>query len=138
MESETKKIRLLIVDDSFFMRKILRDIFNSDPVIDVIGEAKNGPEAIQEAAKLTPDVITMDYKMPKMDGDQVVRDILKTTRQAPVIIMISAYTSEGAEATLKSLRAGAVDFVTKPSGELSLNIENMKEEIILKLIILKH
>jgi len=128
-----KKIRVLVVDDSFFMRKLLRDLIIKDVQIEVVGQAKDGFQAIAEAARLKPDVITMDYNMPGMNGDEAIVKILKGTDPLPAIIMISAHTRTGAEETLRSLRAGAVDFILKNSGELSLNIDKKKEEIIDKI-----
>ena len=133
MNEEKNKIRVLIVDDSFFMRKLLREILDSDSEIEVIGEAKNGAEAIGEASRLKPDVITMDYKMPKLNGAQATEKILEGPEPLPVIIMLSAYARKEAKETLKILRAGAVDFILKPSGELSLDIDKIKEEIIRKI-----
>lgn len=133
MAEEQKKIRVLVADDSFFVRKLLSELLDADPEIEVVSEAKDGIEAIAEAARWKPDVITMDYKMPKMDGARATRRILELPEPTPIIIMVSAYTKEGAEETLECLRAGAVDFVSKPSGEISLDIEKVKEEIIAKV-----
>lgn len=128
-----EKIKVLIVDDSFFMRKLLRKLLDSDPDIEVVGEAKDGKMAIEEILKLKPDVVTMDYNMPKMTGAEATREILKRAERPPAILMLSAYTKEGAEETFESLRAGAVDFITKPSGELSLDIDEIKSEILEKV-----
>ena len=123
-------IKVLIVDDSFLMRRFLKEILDSDFEIEVVGEARNGEEAYKKAQKLKPDVITMDYQMPDMTGAEVTKKIMTMKSPVPIVIMISAYTKEGAEATLESLRAGAVDFVQKPSGEISLNIDSIKEEVV--------
>lgn len=133
MIKKQDKIRVLIVDDSFFMRKLIREILNSDPEIEVIDEAKDGVEAIGKAARLEPDVIIMDYSMPQMNGAEAAKKILEKSEKLPVILMLSAYATEGAEATLECLRAGAVDFISKPSGELSLDIDKVKDEIIIKI-----
>ena len=133
MTEGNRKIRVLIVDDSFFMRKLIRDLLSIDSEIEVVGEAKDGIEAVEEAARLLPDVILMDYSMPQMSGVEATGKILERPDPLPVILMLSAYTTEGADETLESLRAGAVDFISKPSGELSLDIEKVKEEIILKV-----
>lgn len=127
------KTRTLIVDDSFFARKLLREILQSDRDIEIVGEAKDGAEAVIEAARLKPDVITMDFKMPKMDGAEATEVILSTVRPPPAILMVSAYTKEGANETLRSLRAGAVDFILKPSGEISFDLHAIQEEIIAKI-----
>lgn len=128
-----KKIKVLIVDDSFFMRKLLRELLNSDPDIEVVGEAKDGAAAIGEVVRLKPDVVTMDYNMPKMTGAEATKEILERAEHLPTILMVSAYTREGAEETFESLRAGAVDFIMKPSGELSLDIDKIKSEILGKV-----
>ncbi|MDA2921773.1 chemotaxis response regulator protein-glutamate methylesterase [Patescibacteria group bacterium AH-259-L07] len=133
MGKNNNTIKVLIVDDSFFMRKLLRELLNSDAEIEVVGEAKDGVMAIEEAARLKPDVITMDYNMPKMDGAEATEKILSGSEPLPVVIMLSAYVREEAEEAFKSLRAGAVDFVLKPSGELSLDIDKVKQEIITKI-----
>jgi two-component system chemotaxis response regulator CheB len=128
-----KKIKVLIVDDSFFMRKLLRELLSLDDEIQVVGDAKDGAEAIGETVRLKPDVITMDYQMPKMDGARATEKILSGSEPLPAIIMLSAFAKEEAEETFKSLRAGAVDFILKPSGELSLDIDKVKQEIITKI-----
>jgi len=133
MAEENKKIRVLIVDDSFFMRKLLLDILSSDAEIEVVGEAKDGTGAVEEAARLKPDVITMDYLMPKMNGRDSIEKIMHDVKPSPRIIMLSAHAEEGAETTLQCLAAGCVDFILKPSGELSLDIEKIKKEIISKV-----
>jgi len=129
-----KKIRVLVVDDSFFMKKLLRDLLQTDPNILVVGEAKDGAEAIAQTMRLKPDVITMDYNMPEMNGAEVIRKILADqSNGSPAVVMISSYVKEGANETMECLRAGAVDFVLKPSGELSFDIDKVKEEIIEKV-----
>lgn len=128
-----RKVRTLIVDDSFFVRKLLRELLSSDDGIAVAGEARDGLEAVEEARRLKPDVITMDYRMPGLNGAEAAERILASVEPAPVILMISAYTREGAEETLRSLRAGAVDFIAKPSGEVSLDIKAISSEIIAKV-----
>lgn len=128
------KISVLIVDDSFFMRKMLREILESDPKIIVVGTAKDGEEAVLKSVELKPDVITMDYNMPVKNGIEAVSEILKlNSLSKPSIIMISAHTKSGSNEALDCLRCGAIDFVTKPSGELSMDIDKMKDEILLKI-----
>ncbi|WP_337841081.1 chemotaxis response regulator protein-glutamate methylesterase [Rheinheimera sp.] len=104
-------IRVLIVDDSSFFRRRLSEIIGQDPELEVIATANNGKEAVEKAATLRPDVITMDIEMPVMDGIQAVREILKTQRTP--ILMFSSLTHEGAKATLDALEAGAIDFLPK-------------------------
>ncbi|HEX9664478.1 MAG TPA: chemotaxis response regulator protein-glutamate methylesterase [Patescibacteria group bacterium] len=128
------KIRVLIVDDSFFMRKLIAELLSEHPKIEVIDDASDGPEAVEKAVKLKPNVITMDYRMPGLDGAKATEKILAKVEPPPAIIMLSAYTKEGAEETLNSLKAGAVDFIAKPSGELSLDINKIKQELVTKVI----
>ena len=126
-----KKIRVMVVDDSAFMRKILKDIINSDPELEVCCEARDGLEAINLAKLHKPDVITLDIEMPRMNGLDALRVIMK---QNPIpVIMVSALTQEGAEATIKALEYGAIDFIPKPSSSISLNMREMKDEIISKI-----
>ncbi|MCB1772656.1 MAG: chemotaxis response regulator protein-glutamate methylesterase [Gammaproteobacteria bacterium] len=109
-----EKVRVLVVDDSSFFRKRIRDELELTGEISVVGEAVNGREAVEMSARLKPDLITMDVAMPVMDGISAVREIMRT---APTnIIMFSALTRDGARATLDALEAGAVDFLAKPAG----------------------
>ncbi len=126
-----KKIRVLIVDDSGVMRKILSDIIQQDEELEVIETAANGIEAIEKVASFRPHVITMDVNMPKMNGILAVEHIMKS--YPTPIVMISSVTQYGAEVTLKALELGAVDFIAKPSGDISLDIESLREEIISKV-----
>ncbi len=108
------KVRVLIVDDSTFFRKRIRTALELAQEIEIVGEAVNGREAVEMAARLKPDLITMDVAMPVMDGIAAVRKIM---RDNPTnIIMFSSLTGEGARATLDALDAGAVDFLTKQVG----------------------
>ncbi len=104
-------IRVLVVDDSSFFRRRLTEILAADAELLVVGTANNGREAVEKAAELKPDVITMDVEMPVMDGIQAVREILKNQRVP--ILMFSSLTHAGAKATLDALDAGAVDFLPK-------------------------
>jgi two-component system chemotaxis response regulator CheB len=104
-------IKVLVVDDSSFFRRRLTEIIAADPELTVIGTANNGKEAVERAAELRPDVITMDVEMPVMNGIQAVREILKVQRVP--ILMFSSLTHDGAKATLEALEAGAVDFLPK-------------------------
>ena len=107
------KIKILIVDDSIFMRKALETLLSGEPDMEIVGMAKNGLEAIEMAEQFKPDVITMDIEMPTMDGITALERIMKSN-PTPVI-MVSSLTKEGADATLKALDLGAVDFMTKDS-----------------------
>jgi two-component system chemotaxis response regulator CheB len=124
-------IRVLVVDDSILMRSIIGDMLNVPGEIEVVGVAKNGLEAIARAKELKPDVITMDVEMPKMDGITALRQIMK--EQPTPVIMMSAVTKEGSWQTIMALSAGAVDFVAKPSGSISLDIDRVKGILIEKI-----
>ncbi|ABO35043.1 response regulator receiver modulated CheB methylesterase [Methanococcus maripaludis C5] len=122
------KIKVLIVDDSAFMRKVLEDILGADSEIEVVATAKDGKEAVELAKKLEPNVITMDVEMPIMNGIDATKQIMEY-KPTP-ILMLSAITKQGSEATLKALENGAVDFIEKPSGSVSLDIRTVGEKII--------
>lgn len=126
-----KKIRVLVVDDSLLMRRVIADTINNDPALEVIDKAKNGREALEKIFNLNPDVVTMDINLPVIDGITVLKKIMQ--KQPTRVVMISAYTREGATATMKALELGAVDFIAKPSGEVSLDIYKLKDEIISKI-----
>ena len=121
-------IKVLVVDDSFFMRSLISDTLNSEPEIEVIDTAKNGSEAIKKIPKIKPNCITLDLAMPGWDGLTTLKQIM-SQHPTPVVIL-SAHSKEAANITIECLNAGAVSFVLKPSGELSLDIEKIKEEII--------
>lgn len=128
---ENSKIKVMIVDDSPFMRMILKDIVDQQPDMKVVAVAKDGMEAVELAIQHRPDVITMDVEMPKLNGIEAVKEIMK---RAPArIIMVSSLTEEGAEITLLALELGAVDFVTKPSGSVSMDFRKMGPELIQKI-----
>ncbi|GAV26197.1 Bifunctional protein GlmU [Carboxydothermus islandicus] len=125
------KIRVLIVDDSALMRKYLREILEQDPEIEVIAVARNGREAVEKALELSPDVITMDINMPEMDGLTAIQYIM-LHRPTPIIV-ISSLTQKGALTTFEALELGAVDYVAKPDGTVSLKIKEVAEEILQKI-----
>lgn len=127
-----KMIRVLIVDDSAFMRKMITSILESDSRIQVIGTARNGTDGIKKIKILKPDVVTMDVNMPVLDGISALQIIMKET-PLPVI-MLSSQTAKGTDQTITAIENGAVDFLMKPSGEISLNIEMIQNEIISKVI----
>lgn len=111
--------RILIVDDSSFFRRRITQILQEDPELIVVGEAKNGMEAISLVKQLKPDVVTMDVEMPVMDGISAVKEIMQ---QCPVpIIMFSSLTQDGAQATFEALDAGALDFLPKKFEDIALN-----------------
>jgi two-component system chemotaxis response regulator CheB len=118
-------VKVLVVDDSGFFRRRVTEILSSDPNIKVVGTATNGKEAIEQALALKPDVITMDYEMPMMDGITAVRHIMQ--RSPTPVLMFSSLTHEGARVTLDALDAGAVDFLPKNFEDISRNPEKVKQ-----------
>jgi two-component system chemotaxis response regulator CheB len=126
-----KRTRVLIVDDSSFMRKVLQSIVASDPQLEVCGEARDGRDAVTQTEVLKPDVISMDINMPHMDGLQAT-EIIMSSNPHPILI-VSSESREGAEVTLKALQLGAIDFVAKPSGGVDLDMSSVREEICRKL-----
>ena len=133
-----KKIRVLVVDDSAFMRKVIADILKDNNEIEVLDTARNGEEAIEKANKLKPDIITLDIEMPIMDGLTALPSLLKIT-PTPKVIVVSSLTYEGAEATIKALDLGALDFVTKPSATAyKFNIDDVKQQLIEKINDIAH
>ncbi|HSA93552.1 MAG TPA: chemotaxis response regulator protein-glutamate methylesterase [Terriglobales bacterium] len=125
------KIRVLVVDDSAFMRKVLQSLINADSQLMVVGEARDGRDAVAQAEALKPDVITMDINMPHMDGLQAT-EIIMGSNPRPIVI-VSSESREGAEPTLKALELGAIDFVAKPSGGVDLDMTVVREELCRKL-----
>jgi two-component system chemotaxis response regulator CheB len=129
--SPNKKFRVLVVDDSAFMRKVLETIFNADDQLQVIGQAKDGREAIALAESLKPDVITMDINMPHVDGLQATAQIM-TTNPRPIVI-VSSESRDGAASTLKALELGAIEFVAKPSSGIDLDMQSVKDDLLRKV-----
>jgi len=119
--------KVLVVDDSSFFQVRLKDIINEHPDLKVVGIAANGQEAIDLADQLQPDIISMGYEMPRLDGVSAVRAIM-AKRPVP-IVMFSSMTYEGARITLDALEAGAVDFIPKNFAEVSRNSANLKEKL---------
>ncbi|PAU65686.1 chemotaxis response regulator protein-glutamate methylesterase [Pseudomonas sp. PIC25] len=118
-------VKVLVVDDSGFFRRRVSEILSADPNIQVVGTATNGREAIDQALALKPDVITMDYEMPMMDGITAVRHIMQ--RCPTPVLMFSSLTHEGARVTLDALDAGAVDYLPKNFEDISRNPEKVKQ-----------
>lgn len=124
-------VKVLVVDDSGFFRRRVSEILGADPNIQVVGTATNGREAIEQAQALKPDVITMDYEMPMMDGITAVKNIMQ--RCPTPVLMFSSLTHEGARVTLDALDAGAVDFLPKNFEDISRNPEKVKQLLCEKI-----
>jgi len=125
------KIRVLVVDDSLFMRRMISDLLTRDPELEVVGTAQDGQEGLEQARQLKPDVITLDVEMPVMDGITMLERLM--AEQPTPVVMISSLTQEGAETTFRCLERGAVDFVPKPSGAISLDLYKVSSQIIEKV-----
>ena len=122
-------IRLLVVDDSAFMRKVISDLFKNESDFTVVDTARNGVEAVEKILQYSPDVVTMDIEMPMMDGLKALEKIM-TVKPTPVV-MVSSRTKSGADATIKALGLGAVDFVAKTAGAIS-RIDEISLELLQK------
>lgn len=124
--------KALVVDDSAFMRKLISDMLNSHPEIEVVGIARNGKDAIEKIKVLQPDVITLDVEMPVMNGLEALQEIMD---KCPTpVVMLSSTTKMGAENTMLAMSYGAVDFIAKPGGAISLNLHDVQDEIIEKVV----
>lgn len=128
---ENAKIKVLVVDDSALMRKLIPMIISSDKEIEVIGTAMDGDFALKKIPLLRPDVITLDVDMPRMDGLTALKSIVRDFR-IPVIL-VSSLTREGAEITIKGLEMGAFDFIPKPNGAISVHMSEISKELIGKI-----
>lgn len=131
MTAANKKFRVLIVDDSAFMCRVLQEIISADPQLQVVGQARDGSEAVTLADSLQPDVITMDINMPRVDGLQATEMIM--TRHPRPIVIVSSESREGADSTLRALELGAIEFVPKPSTGIDLDMKTVGEELNRKL-----
>ncbi len=129
------KTKVLVVDDSAFMRRVITDMINEDASLEVIDTARNGREAIEKVKSLHPDVVTMDVEMPVMDGLDALKAIMA---ECPVpVLMLSSVTKEGADATIRSLELGAVDFITKPSSIFKVNTDDVRDKLHEKIKVVK-
>ena len=124
-------VRVLVVDDSALMRKLIPQILESDGSIKVVGTAMDGAFGLRKIEELKPHVVTLDLEMPRMDGIAMLREI--TRRYRLPVIVFSAHSREGAHATLKALALGAFDFVTKPDNAASGHLQEIARELALKI-----
>ena len=122
-------IKILVVDDSAFMRKVLSDLFKSQPDFEVVDIGRNGAEAVEKVKQHSPDVVTLDVEMPVMDGLTALEQIM-SVKPTPVV-MVSSLTKAGADATIKALSLGAVDFVAKSAGSIS-RIDEIEKDLLQK------
>lgn len=127
----TTPIRVLVIDDSALMRKMITQMLERDRSIEVIGTAMDGAFGLKKIEELRPDVITLDLEMPNMDGLEMLRQ-MNRAGTAPVIV-VSAHSTEGARETFKALQWGAFDFIAKPAESTSLNIDKIADELIAKI-----
>ena len=127
------KMKVLVAEDSALMRRILVDILEGEDFIDTVDIARNGKDCIEKAISLKPDIITLDIEMPIMDGISALKELIKI-KPLPIIIMLSSFTTEGAETTIEALELGAADFITKPKGLfVQENINNLKRDLVGKI-----
>lgn len=126
------KIKVMVVDDSALMRKIISDMLNRQLDIEVIGIARNGQELLSKLETQHPDVITLDVEMPKMNGIEALKELKLRNINIPVI-MLSSISKRGAELTMECLEAGAFDFIPKPSGSISLDIDKVLDDLTQKI-----
>jgi two-component system chemotaxis response regulator CheB len=124
-------IRVLVVDDSAFMRRVIGDAISSQPDLELAGFAHNGLDALVKVEQLQPDVVSLDVEMPEMDGLAALRHLM--ARYPRPVVMLSSQTQEGASTTLRALTIGAIDFVAKPSGSISLDFNRVREELLHKI-----
>jgi len=126
------KIKVLVVDDSALMRKIISDMVNVEENMEVIDIARDGEDFLNKLSKIKPDVITLDVEMPKIDGITALKEMKKRNINIPVIVL-SSVSKQGTELTMECLESGAFDFIPKPSGPISLDINKVREDLIQKI-----
>jgi two-component system, chemotaxis family, protein-glutamate methylesterase/glutaminase len=127
----SQPIRVLVIDDSALMRKLISQILSRDPDIQVVGTAMDGEFGLKKIEELAPQVVTLDLQMPRMDGMEALRQI--TRRYRLPVIMVSAMTTEGATSTFKALALGALDFVAKPRDAAAAKMDEIAGELISKI-----
>lgn len=126
-----EKIRVLVVDDSAFMRNAIRSMLQKGAEIEVVGVARDGEQAIEEARRLTPDIITLDVEMPKMDGLTALPRLRRACEAE--VIMVSSLTAAGSHAALAAMRAGAAEIIAKDVSQISLSVIHIQEELLGKV-----
>lgn len=126
-----RPIRVLVVDDSAFMRRVISDMINEESDMEVIGTAVDGIDAIDKCCRDRPDVVTMDIAMPNMDGITALERIME--RCPTPVLMLTGISKEEADVTIRSFERGAVDFIAKPSGQISLDIHKIRAELVEKI-----
>ncbi len=131
-DREAIRVRVLIVDDSALMRKLLADVLGTGPEIEVVGIARDGAEAVEKAARLKPDVVTLDVEMPGMTGLEAL-PLIQAAHDAAVI-MVSAFTQEGADITLAALERGAIDFFPKPERHQLTHVRESRDVLVAKIL----
>lgn len=120
---------VLVVDDSAFMRRLITQIIDASPEFHVVGTARNGHDALKQIESLNPDIVTLDVEMPELDGLQTLGYIMSETPR-PVVMLSAAGSNTNVDLTLRCLELGAVDFVRKPSGPISLDLETVGETLL--------
>ena len=129
-------IKVVVVDDSAFMRKALSTMLAKDPEIEVVATARDGEEGLEMIRRHQPDVVTMDIEMPRMDGLTALRHVMMEMPRP--VLMVSSLTTEGAEATLKAMELGAVDFIPKQLSKVSLDIVKIEDDLRAKVKLIAH
>ena len=123
------KIKVIVVDDSAFMRKAISDMIESEKNFEVVAKLRDGRELVEKVDQINPDIITLDVHMKDLDGLETLKELKRLGKSYPVI-MLSSSTTEGSELTLECLDNGAISFIAKPSGSISLDIAKVKENLI--------
>ena len=126
---EPRKPRVLVIDDSAFMRKLIAEMVQSSGEFAVVGSAANGEDGLREIRELDPDIVTLDIEMPVMDGLAALEQIMKRSPR-PVVMLSAAGSPTGMDMTIRALELGAVEFVRKPSGPISIDLVTVREELI--------
>ena len=129
LSNESAPRRVLVVDDSAFMRRMISDVVGSSGEFVVIGTARDGEDALRKVHALNPDIVTLDIQMPGLDGLDALGYIMSELPR-PVVMLSAGGADGGAEATLRALELGAVDFVRKPSGPISLDLGRVREDLL--------